>query len=301
MISNKMNFKRSTTSMAIALMALSLISMTSIQQDAFAQIQGMSVTATSEWNSDVITVTGKTVSDRTDITFRVTSPSGNNVVAIDQVAPDDNGEFAIELKVGPTWTENGFYAIQVMQSAHDSSLYTLEVLVEVTNGKTEQTSATQSNLDEGLLFPTIETNVAEDAGLEISAEAEIGSDTIVITGTTDRISTDVALTIIAPNGNVVSVDQVSPSLDGKVTSVITTGGPLWTQDGIYTVTAQQFDSSAYKASAEVDIKDGVVVPEFGTIAAMILAVAIVLNNCSICKIKTQHYAKILKSQLFFIF
>ena len=103
----------------------------------------------------------------------------------------------------------------------------------------------------------------------------MGSDTIVITGTTDRISTDVALTIIAPNGNVVSIDQVSPSLNGEFTSVITTGGPLWTQDGIYTVTAQQFDSSAYKASAEVDIKDGVVVPEFGTIAAMILAVAIV--------------------------
>jgi len=275
MISNKMNFKRSTTSMAIVFMAVSLISMTSIQQDAFAQIQGMSVTATSEWNSDTIMVTGETVSDRTDITFRVTSPSGNNVVAVDQVSPEDNGEFATEFKVGPTWTENGFYTIRVMQSASDSSLYTLEVLVEVTNGKTEQNSATQTNLDRGLVFPTIETNVAEDAGLEIKAEAEMGSDTIVITGTTDRISTDVALTIIAPNGNVVSVDQVSPSLDGEITSVITTGGPLWTQDGIYTVTAQQFDSSAYKASTEVDIKDGVVVPEFGTIAAMILAVAIV--------------------------
>ena len=52
-----MNFKRSTTSMAIALMALSLISMASIQQDAFAQQnQGMSITATAEKGSDTITL-----------------------------------------------------------------------------------------------------------------------------------------------------------------------------------------------------------------------------------------------------
>ena len=39
--------------------------------------------------------------------------------------------------------------------------------------------------------------------------------------------------------------------------------------------AQQFTDPKYIASAEVDIRDGVVVPEFGTIAAMILAVAII--------------------------
>ena len=274
MISNKMNFKRSTTSMAIVFMALSLISMTSIQQDAFAQSQGMAITATSDKGSDTITVTGMTVSDVTDITFRITSPSGNNVVAVDQISPDENGEFALVFKVGSLWTENGFYTIEAMQSVVPGSLYNLEVLVEVTNGMTEKNSATLSNLETGI-WTDIEPNVAKDKGIEINAEAEMGSTTIVITGTTDRISTDVALTIIAPNGNVVSIDQVSPSLNGEFTSVITTGGPLWTQDGIYTVTAQQFDSSAYKASTEVDIKDGVVVPEFGTIAAMILAVAIV--------------------------
>jgi len=274
MISNKMNFKRSTTSMAIVFMALSLISMTSIQQDAFAQTQGMAITATSDKGSDTITVTGMTVSDITDITFRITSPSGNNVVAVDQISPDENGEFALEFKVGSLWTEDGFYTIEAMQSVVPGSLYNLEVLVEVTNGMTEKNSATLSNLETGI-WTDIEPNVAKDAGIEFNAEAEMGSNTIVITGTTDRVSTDVALTIIAPNGNVVSVDQVSPALNGEFTSVITTGGPLWTQDGIYTVTAQQFDSSAYKTSTEVDIKDGVVVPEFGTIAAMILAVAII--------------------------
>jgi len=264
-----MNFKRSTTSMAIALMALSLISMTSIQQEAFALSQGISITATADKGSNTITVTGTTVSGN-DVTFLVTSPSGNNVVAIDQVTPDENGNFGTEFKVG-LWTEDGFYTIQAMQGP---GIYTLSVDVEVNNGMTEKTSETLSTLDAEIFAPNL-PNTARDAGIEIYAEAEIGSTTIEIIGSTDRVSTDVTLTVIAPNGNVVSIDQVSPMLDGEFTSVITTGGPLWKQDGFYTVKAQQFSDPKYIASTEVDIKDGVVIPEFGTIAAMILAVAII--------------------------
>jgi len=139
---------------------------------------------------------------------------------------------------------------------------------------TEKTDISESTLETGILVPT-QPSVTRDAGLEISADAVIGSTTIEITGLTDRLSQDVTLTVTAPNGNIVSIDQVSPMLDGGFTSVITTGGPLWKQDGFYTVTAKQYDSSLYTASTEVDIKDGVVVPEFGTIAAMILAVAII--------------------------
>ena len=67
-----------------------------------------------------------------------------------------------------------------------------------------------------------------------------------------------------------------PSLiDSKFAKDITTGGPLWSQDGVYTVTAQQGESSDHKVSIEVEIVDGVVIPEFGAIAALILAVAII--------------------------
>ena len=104
-----MNFKRSTTSMAIALMALSLVSMTSIQQEAFAQTQGMSITATTDKVGNTITITGETISDYTDVTFTVISPSGNNVVGIDQVSPDNDGKFATTFTIGSGWKENGFY------------------------------------------------------------------------------------------------------------------------------------------------------------------------------------------------
>ena len=270
-----MNFKHSRTSMAIALLAVSLISMTSIQQDAFATTQGMSMTATAASGSDTITIEGQTASRITDVTFRVTSPSGNNVVAVAQVSPETDGAFSTEFKVGPTWSEDGFYTISAMQSIGGNSLYSLKVLVEVTNGMTEETSVTQSNLTNDNEKPVVSNNVTRDAGIQINAEAEQGSDTIVINGSTDRISMDVTITVHAPNGNVVSIDQVSPMSDGEFTSTITVGGPLWSQDGIYTVTAQQFKDSKYTASTEVEIKDGRVVPEFGAIAAMILAVAII--------------------------
>jgi predicted secreted protein with PEFG-CTERM motif len=271
-----MNFKRSTTSMAIALMALSLVSMTSIQQEAFAQQnhQGMSITATSEKGATMITVTGKTVSDITDVTFRVTSPSGNNVVAIGQLSPDEDGNFVKEFKIGPTWTEDGFYEIQAMQSIGSNSLYTLKVLVEVANGLTERTSTTESSME--AMFVSNGNNAATYAGLVLDAIIiENGSSMFEVTGITDRLSQDITLTVTAPNGNVMTVDQISPKLDGNFAAEITVGGSLWKQDGFYTVTVQQFDDPKYTASTEVDILDGVVVPEFGTIAAMILAVAII--------------------------
>jgi predicted secreted protein with PEFG-CTERM motif len=271
----KMNFRRSTISMAIVLMALSLVSMTSIQQDAFAQqSQGMSIMATADKGSTTITVTGETISNLTDVTFRVTSPSGNNVVEIGQLSPGDDGKFVKEFKVGPAWAEDGLYKITVMQGIGNNSLYTLNVLVEVVNGMTERTSVTESNM-EGIFTPN-ENNAATDAGLMLDAIIiENGSTMFEVTGLTDRVSQDITVRVIAPNGNVVKIDQISPMLSGEFAAEITVGGPLWKQDGFYTVMVQQFDDPKYIASAEVDIRDGVVVPEFGTIAAMILAVAII--------------------------
>jgi predicted secreted protein with PEFG-CTERM motif len=68
-----------------------------------------------------------------------------------------------------------------------------------------------------------------------------------------------------------------PSLNanGFFTKEITTGGALWKQDGNYTIVAQQGNDPKYKYSIEVGIENGLVIPEFGTIAVMILAVAII--------------------------
>ena len=267
-----MNFKHSTT-IALAITALSIVSATSIQQEVFGEVMGMSLTAEAEEFGDKIVVTGQTASQVTDITLTVISPDGFNRLAVDQITPDANGNFATEFKLSPLWKQNGFYTITAMQSVQKNSLYTMSVSVEVFNGKTLETSETESNLETGLFMP--KTSQFGPKGLTMKANAMEGSTTIEIKGSTDRTNIDITLKVIAPNGNVVSVEQITPNLDGKFAKNITTGGPLWTQDGVYKVTAQQGESSDHKASIEVEIVDGVVIPEFGTIAAMILAIAII--------------------------
>ena len=265
-----MNFKRSSTSMAIAIMALSIISMASIQQDAFASL-GMLITATADQDSDTITVTGMTALSSGAVTFQVVSPIGN-LVSIDQVMPDENGNFEAIFKT-PKWNEDGLYSITAKQG--QSSIYTLTVLVQITSGMTVETFVTESTFETGTLDSLMIPKVTRDAGIEISADAVEGSTTITITGSTDRMSEDVTLTVTSPNGNKVGFAQVSPDSNGEFTSVFTTGGPLWKQDGDYTISARQNDNPKYTASVEVEVIDGIVIPEFGTIAMMILAVAII--------------------------
>ena len=265
----KMNFRPSTRSTAVVILTLSLISMTLVQQDAFAQSDGMSISVMADNGADTVMINGLTTSDATDVTFKITSPTGK-VVAIGQSTPDQNGEFAEEFKIGSSWTEDGFYQILVTQRA---TLHTLDTIIEIRDGVALRTMENESNI--APLFEQSSTTATIPRGIQISAEASVGSTEIMIVGTTDRVSQDVALTVTAPNGNVVTADQATPTLDGEFSAMLITGGPLWKQDGMYTVTAQQFNDEKYTATVMVDIQDGVVVPEFGTIAVMILAVAIV--------------------------
>ena len=122
--------------MTLALVALSIIAITSIQQDAFAQTTGMTVSATASEGSNTISVSGHTMSQITDVTFTVISPS-QNIVSVDQIKPDAMGDFATEFKINSMWKENGFYTIKAEQSPHGSSLYKLSLRVEIVNSKTK--------------------------------------------------------------------------------------------------------------------------------------------------------------------
>ena len=258
--------------MTLALVALSIIAITSIQQDAFAQTTGMTVSAMASEKSDTISVSGHTMSQITDVTFTVISPS-QNIVSVDQIKPDAMGNFATEFKTNSMWKENGFYTIKAEQSPHGSSLYKLSLRVEIINSMTTKTDVTQSTEKPG----AFESKPIERTGLIIQeANSLAGSNIISIIGSTDSANS-ITMKVVSPNGNVVVVDQFVPIIDsqGNFRKDVTTGGPLWKQDGNYKITAQQGDDPRYKHSIEVGIKDGVVIPEFGTIAVMILAVAII--------------------------
>ena len=111
-------------------------------------------------------------------------------------------------------------------------------------------------------------------GMSLSVDADAGSNSIMVSGSTDR-SDDVMIIVIAPNGNVVAIDQVTPS-HNSYSATIGVGGSQYGQDGMYTILVQQGAQSGdttysslnlltnyqggaiskYKFSAQVEVTSG---------------------------------------------
>jgi predicted secreted protein with PEFG-CTERM motif len=197
----------------------------------------------------------------------VVQASNGNRVTVGQL-DTSGGSFSTSLNV--SGLDDGTYTIKVNQGA--SSKYSLSVSVDVSGGSSDSSASVSNIVAESEDELAVETTSAA-GGLTITAGGMEGSTTIDVSGTTDR-SGDITLTVTAPNGNIVTVSQISPS-GGSFATTIETGGALWSQDGMYTIKAVQGAASSHQKSAQVEIIDGHVIPEFGVIAAMILAVAIV--------------------------
>ena len=256
-----MNSRRYTmTSLSIVFLALTIMSVSAIGQNAYAAGGGMSLSADCSGSS--CDISGTTDRNDQDVTVVVSSSSGIHIV--DQLSAS-GGSFSTTINVSNL--DDGAYKIAANQGA--SGKYSLNVSVDVSGGSSDS-SASVSNQTAAAVE---ETTVAVAGGLSLSAGGIEGSTTIDVSGTTDR-NGDITLKVTAPNGNVVSVSQISPS-GGSFMTTIETGGALWSQDGMYTISAHQGAASNYQTSADVEIVDGHVIPEFGVIAAMILAVAIV--------------------------
>jgi len=257
-----MNSRRYTmTSLSIVFLALTIMSVSAIGQNAYAAGGGMSLSADCSGSSCDISGT----TDRNDQDVTVVVSSSNGIHIVDQLSVSDGG-FSTTINVSNL--DDGAYKIAANQGA--SSKYSLNVSVDVSGGSSDSSDSSSNQI---AAAAEEEAATAAASGLTLSAGGVEGSTTIDVSGTTDR-NGDITLKVIAPNGNVVSVSQISPS-GGSFMTTIETGGALWSQDGMYTISAYQGAASNYQTSADVEIIDGHVIPEFGVIAAMILAVAIV--------------------------
>ena len=301
----------------IVLFTVTILSVSALGNNAYANHVmggGGTIDVVAAEGSDTINVSG--ITDRSDeIIIKVLAPN-RNLVSIDQITPS-GGSFMTTIKTSHLWNQDGEYTITVQQSQglkhFEANSYNHLVRVEVTSGTT---SATEISRDARTMHDEESYYLNQDAPttqslkkLTITASGMEGSTTINVSGTTDK-SDVIIIKVTAPNGNLVSIDQITPS-GGSYSTIIKTGGTLWSEDGMYTIKARQgptnFSTSAvnvqgthtggadttnigashksaddentgyllYQASTEVEIVDGHVIPEFGVIAAMILAVAIV--------------------------
>ena len=296
-----MNSRRYTVaSIAIAFMAVTLLSVPGFGGSAYAVGVGMSVSADANAGSHSIMISGTT--DRSnDVVIIVTAPNGNRV-SVDQVTPSGNSYSATIGIGGNQYNQDGMYTILVQQgsSSVGQGKYKLSVEVEITSGTTSATSVSKTSCfgpceydpsrtaTGGTTSPAaieLTKQGAWNSGgqLTITADAVLGSTTINVSGTT-IFHSEIMLKVTAPNGNIVAIDQVTPSSDGSYSATIGIGGSQYNQDGMYTIVAShsigEFNTvntghQLITASTEVEIADGHVIPEFGTIAVMILVVAIV--------------------------
>ena len=255
-----MNSRRYTmTSLSIVFLAVTIMSVSALGQNAYAG-DGMSLSA--EGSGDTIAVSGTT--DRTNEPVMLVLSNSLGIHGVDQMN-SSGGIYSTTVNVSNL---DGTYTITVNQGS--SGKYTLSVDIDVSGGSSDSSASVSNQI---AAAAAEEETAAAAGGLTLSAGGVEGSTTIDVSGTTDR-NGDITLIVKAPNGNIVATDQITPS-DGSFATTIETGGALWSQDGMYTISAQQGTASNYKTSAQVEVVDGHVIPEFGVIAAMILAVAIV--------------------------
>ncbi len=298
-----MNSRRYTVaSIAIAFMAVTLLSVPGFGGSAYAVGVGMSVSADANAGSHSIMISGTT--DRSnDVVIIVTAPNGNRV-SVDQVTPSGNSYSATIGIGGNQYNQDGMYTILVQQgsSSVGQGKYKLSVEVEITSGTTSATSVSKTSCFGPCEYDPSRTATGgttsdaaaaieltkqgawnSDGQLTITADAVLGSTTINVSGKT-IFHSEIMLKVTAPNGNIVAIDQVTPSSDGSYSATIGIGGNQYNQDGMYTIVASHsigmFNTAntghqLITASTEVEIADGHVIPEFGTIAVMILVVAIV--------------------------
>ena len=248
------------TSLSIVFLAVAIVSVSALSQNAYAA-SGLSLSA--DGSGDTIAISGH--SDRSDLDVTIVVSNDLAIVGVAQ-ASVSGGSFSASFNVSNL--SDGSYTIAANQGS--SSKYSLNVSVDVSGGSSDSSASVSNQIASAAAEATSTT---PSGGLTLSAGGMEGSTTIDISGTTDR-NGDITLKVTAPNGNVVSVSQISPS-GGSFATTITTGGALWSQDGMYTIKAVQGSASNYQVSAEIEVIDGHVIPEFGVIAAMILAVAIV--------------------------
>ena len=259
-----MNSRRHTiTSLSIVFLAVTLMAVSVFGQNAYAG-SGMSLSV--ECSGSSCDISGTT--DRNDEPVMLIVSNDLGIKTIGQMDVS-GGSYSDSINVSNY--DDGAWTIDVNQGA--SSKYSLSVSVDVSGGSSDSSDSVSNIIDSEGDADTSTIVTAGAGGLQLNAGGVEGSTTIDVSGTTDR-NGDITLTVRAPNGNVVAVSQISPS-GGSFSTTIEVGGPLWSQDGMYEISAHQGAASSHQKTTEIEIIDGHVIPEFGVIAAMILAVAIV--------------------------
>ena len=226
---------------------------------------------------EAITVTGSVPSgSASPVILQVISPNGN-LVTVAQVNPDSDNNFSedIATSIGGKWKESGTYIIKVTHS-YD----TIQIQFEYGGLMSAQVKSSDTESAES------------EGGLDFSQLDEYSDNTSVIQledyNVYYKITGGKILKIIPDVENTSLIIQIETFSDGELTITLpkevidTNEGSFFVlvddEESVYyseeTTDSRTLIIPFYNGSEVIEIIGTFVIPEFGTIAAIILAVAI---------------------------
>jgi predicted secreted protein with PEFG-CTERM motif len=257
--------------------------------------------------SDVILVSGeiKYIALGDQLSLIVESPNGN-IVQLDQMTVGSDKKFSTEINPsGSYWKDPGMYKITITQNENNQAVMSFEFtgITSVSVNEAEDVIAEDVIAEDVIAEDVIaedviaEDVIAEDVIAEDVIDSIITATTITIQDSTDLISYEIT------NGKLINVipdmDAVSLLLyieaigDGSITLTIPRSvldatinneddeffvlvdGEEGDFEEIITSTDRTLTINFLAGTEQIEIIGTFVIPEFGTIAAMILAVAII--------------------------
>ena len=193
----------------------------------------------------------------TPVTLIVTSPT-NNIVTIDQLSVDNNGMFSTTLStVGKLWKYDGIYTIKVQ---YGGEAVNNKVLVELTGGILPKSTISE---------PTVRCGASELSATGSCVPFSISGATV--TGAWFSSETNsLTVKISSFDDGTLTVDPSSNAIRGIF--MILVDGQEWDDVDI---NGNEVTVMFPAGTEEIEIIGTFAIPEFGTIAALILAVAII--------------------------
>ena len=206
------------------------------------------------------------MNDRFPVTIIISSPMGN-IVSIDQVNPDSSGEYSTNFKIGKTWSHNGDYQISVnVNHSSGENQITNEIIIplDIENSKISvHNELFDYDITGGYVSNTQISEENNSIIISINSDSD-GNLTVYL-------PRDVIDSKMAHEGNLPS-DQILPDTEFVV---LADGIPAKLTELQTNPTNRILSIDFENGTSQIEIIGTQVIPEFGTIAMIILAVAIV--------------------------
>jgi len=203
-------------------------------------------------HNSVITVNGFLRPENTfnPITFTVFNPIGN-IVTIEQITPEPNGDFTLRLNTASAlWKSDGFYVIKA-QSGGENRVFKTNVIL--TSGIIQQESRC------GLSEFSVNGNC-------ISYSITGGT----ITGANlDTVKKSLKINIVSEDGGTLNINPSSSIINGIF--MVQIDGKVWDNTSIQ---GNSVTILFPEGTHEIEIIGTFVIPEFGHLAIIILAITI---------------------------